>query len=1563
MGVGKAAASSWNVLDLVVVVMGFVNIFAPSNLTGIRTIRALRPLRAVNKVKGMKVLVTTMLGSLPMLLDVFVLCAFAYFMFGIVAVQLFAGVLQLRCGAPDVSSAHITTGADGSSLLLNVTYTVPEEEAGDMCSGPLSSEVTWLVVNGTPVAQAGRTYGGRACDDGLFCTQYGNPADGLVSYDNILWAWLTIFQHITMSSWSDVMYEIGDAVSFWTWIFYIAIIIFGAFFMVNLALAVLSIHFAADNLQAARERQSKEDARSAAVAGTLSPDPTDVSFEAMGRVVPRKERDGDGPPLELSAFRRAAWRVAVSKGLEYTTATLIVLNTIVMCVNWHLMPTRVEAVTNYINVALTIYFLVELLVKLTAFGFKRYFDDGMNIFDALVVAVSVTELVLAAIPSVSGVGPLSVLRAFRLLRVFRLARHWRELDVIIRGMLKSVTASIMLVLLMLLFLLIASLVGMQLFGYQLTIALSCVCLVLDAPSLDPASTLARVLHYLDWVFVAAFSVEALLKIATFGFAFTGPRAYIRDGWNALDFAIVLVGYALIIVESLGVDAANLKMLRVLRALRVSRGWGALRPLRAANRFAGLRVVVNTLFAVLPSMLNVALVCMLFYVIFAILSVNLFKGELYGCVDRGSGERLDPDYVLPPGEVLTRGWCEAGTRPINASAYHTSRNISMPAYDITVEWVNPIANFDNPGVAAFTLFQVATLSGWVDVAFSAVDSTHVDQQPVWNHNPLVILFFVFFIIVCAFCVLNLFIGVTLEKFHELQAESRSAGILLTPQQRTWVGMQKLLLRVGVQRRPPVPRSRLRRLLHRVATSKGFEWLVVVVIVANVVFMAMVHTDMSSMWQGIMSFSNLVFTSLFVLEAALKIAAWGGFYFRDAWNCFDFFVVLASVTSVALDFSNTRNLSFMPALRVLRIVRVFRLIRSAEGMRKLMATLVTSLPALANVGGVMLLFFFIYAIIGVNLFAGIKYGENLDRHANFDSFVSAMLLLFRMLTGEGWDGVMQDCMVTRGCVLVTADALSPATNTTLPAGSYLDPHDPLLSGVPAAALDNQCPISAAAAVIYFPTFVVLCTLILLQLVIAVLLDNLTEADADHGLPVSKAALDSFVAVWGLLDGEGRGLLHASQLPQLLLLTEPPLGTKGLPGYREATQAMVFRVDVPMYGNNTVSFTEVLHALAGRVCGAELPDVAEEEVYARLAARLPRGARHGAYTAAHFHAADAVRAAIRGFLLRRGLCAELGGPISKRQLVKMEGNRIASLSSVILRTAASDSGPPGQGRRHEGGGGGARGGFAAGGGFGGQGREHEDDGFDEDGGFGTGGGYEASGGFGAVAGMRVHSNMLFNGRRLGDVRGELSAGGARHAGVVLPALRFGAVGVAPEGIVPPSLQHRTNAVAASSGGSGIGRGGRGAAVLPPRASGTAAGSGAGPQPGLAAAEARVPAGPAGAPPVARVPLPAALAHGGPPPAQLLPQSAEGGPGVGAQLLSWQGGAAGMPRSPTDSAPPRPPSASAAQQRAHPDGADPAAGVEWERPLSPTDDPPPTVVHVAPVQEAQPSQPPVRYMRVPRE
>ncbi|GFR46010.1 hypothetical protein Agub_g7488 [Astrephomene gubernaculifera] len=1719
---GTYLRDGWNVLDFVVVGMAYVNLFTPNNLTGIRTIRALRPLRTVSHIRGMKVLVNTLLKSLPMLLDVFVLCAFTFFMFGIIAVQLFSGVLRYRCGEPDFTWAYNVTGADGQVMLRNVSYVVPDDQTEDACSGPLSSEAVWYLVDGTPTAQEGSGYGGRVCDDGMYCTLYGNPAGGLVSYDHILWAWLTIFQHITMSSWTDVMYTTMDAVSFWVWLFYVGLIIFGAFFMVNLALAVLTLNFSADNLAEEQEKQKAAEKEqqwgtgetNGGAGGGRSPAAPIKLHKPADLPTAEEEAAASGPPSHYNAVRRAAWHVAVSKQLEYTTAALIVANTAIMCINWHGMPTNIEQATNYTNYGFTIYFLLELIVKLTAFGFRKYFRDGMNIFDALVVLVSTVELIIDIIPSIAGVGPLSVLRAFRLLRVFRLARSWRDLNVIILGMFKSVQASIMLVLLMVLFLFIAALVGMQCFGYKfmfcdyvsgaspvcplgmrvwgdcpnhfhcylpcsadqygswvdapgsffndlaycqrfcatqqdadaaaataagnataataagaaatagdceylamvgksqvpranfdgilwalytvfqlltgenwndvmydtmntvsswaslyfvavivignylvfnlfiailldnlhmrieeksteepprrvseangkrgsnkdsavrggadgsrsqrpglpagtaapgrycgdamaweplsaehdnkaglkdeqqqgkgscngdikptligvaaaalkqhhqlqqqyhqqqpllpetpsastaggssqlsvpvanvsfprpvaeslepglpaasvaaatasvaigaaeaagqedssrpssactpnlgksnalprlmvqfaglpriatptkttmandaaaaagpdsvansssflpqmsqpdmspqlsvgrirrkesksfletmrsrlqtdpdwttiegrslmlmtkhsglrkraarlvhnrhfdqailVLIAASCVCLVLDAPDLDRHSRLARALHIMDYAFTGAFTLEAILKIITFGFAFTGKHAYIRSGWNVLDFLIVLLGYALIIVEVVGVtNTGNLKVLRVMRALR------ALRPLRAANRFDGLRVVVKTLFAVLPSMFNVALVCVLFYVIFAILSVNLFKGKLYSCVDADSGERLDPEYLLAPGQTLTRQWCEAGSVTITNSAHTAALNVTLPEYNISTAWINPTANFDNVGIAMLTLFQVATMSLWVDITFTAVDATEVDEQPIWNHNPAVITFFVFFIVVCTFFVLNLFIGVTLDKFAELQADQEQGGLLLSPAQQSWVDTQRVLMHTSVQYKPPRPQGRQRAALYDMVTQERFDWLIVAVIVVNVAFMAMVHFNMSGAWQNIMSYSNLAFTVVFAVEAGLKITAFGPLaYLRDKWNCFDFFVVLISAVSVALDFSNTKNLSFMPALRVLRVLRVLRLIRKAQGIQKLMRTLISSLPALANVGGVMLLFFFIYAVIGVNLFAGMKQGENLSRHANFNNMGSAMLLLFRMITGESWDGIMQDCMVTHGCVLLLSDTVSPSTGAPLAAGSYLDPGDPALAGLPEEAVDNQCAISPAAAVIYFPTFVILCGFVLLQLVIAVLIENLTQVNEAAEIPVPKNALDSFIEAWSEQDALGRGMLHASQLPLVLAMTEPPLGTHGADSTL-ATQRMLFGLDIPIYKGNKVSYIEVLHALAGSVCYAALPEPAVDKVHRELSKRLPPDDPHQRFSAAHYYAAVLVRAAIKGFLVRHAYRQQL-------------------------------------------------------------------------------------------------------------------------------------------------------------------------------------------------------------------------------------------------------------------------------------------------------------------------------------
>jgi len=126
-------------------------------------------------------------------------------------------------------------------------------------------------------------------------------------------------------------------------------------------------------------------------------------------------------------------------------------------------------------------------------------------------------------------------------------------------------------------------------------------------------------------------------------------------------------------------------------------------------------------------------------------------------------------------------------------------------------------------------------------------------------------------------------------------------------------------------------------------------------------------------------------------------------------------VVSIIGVAVDMGTPSDLEFLPLLRVLRVARIFRLIPKARGLRTLLETLVSSLPALGNIAAVLCLFFFIYAVIGMNLFGMMKYGQYLTRYANFSNVGIALLTLFRMITGENWDGLMQDCMTTTRCVL--------------------------------------------------------------------------------------------------------------------------------------------------------------------------------------------------------------------------------------------------------------------------------------------------------------------------------------------------------------------------------------------------------------------------------------------------------------------------------------------------------------------------------------------------------------------
>lgn len=149
--------------------------------------------------------------------------------------------------------------------------------------------------------------------------------------------------------------------------------------------------------------------------------------------------------------------------------------------------------------------------------------------------------------------------------------------------------------------------------------ISSVLLALDNPLADPQSTIVEVLYYTDFFFTAIFTIEALLKIIAKGFLFNGSSSYARNGWDIIDFLVVVFS-----IISLSITSAKFKIVKIIRLLRV------MRPLRVISRNKGLKIGIQALIRSIPKIFNVLVISLLFFIIFSIIGVNYFKGSFYDC---------------------------------------------------------------------------------------------------------------------------------------------------------------------------------------------------------------------------------------------------------------------------------------------------------------------------------------------------------------------------------------------------------------------------------------------------------------------------------------------------------------------------------------------------------------------------------------------------------------------------------------------------------------------------------------------------------------------------------------------------------------------------------------------------------------------------------------------------------------------------------------------------------------------------------------------------------------------
>uniref|UniRef100_A0A8D3ATW1 Voltage-dependent L-type calcium channel subunit alpha n=1 Tax=Scophthalmus maximus TaxID=52904 RepID=A0A8D3ATW1_SCOMX len=1279
--------NGWNLLDFVIVIVGLFSVVLETmthksgeqatthhmpgkpgglDVKALRAFRVLRPLRLVSGVPSLQIVLNSIMKAMVPLLHIALLVLFVIIIYAIIGLELFIGRMHKTC------------------------YSIATDN----------------YVEDDPVPCAFAGHGRQCAVNGSECRgRWDGPNGGITNFDNFFFAMLTVFQCITMEGWTDVLYWMNDAIGFeLPWVYFVSLVIFGSFFVLNLVLGVLSGEFSKErekakargDFQKLREKQQMEED----LCGYM---------DWITQAEDMDELDEDGNPLQLyctclsvslsvclSASLPASetgsentenideehtnccqsccrtlrrWnrvcrrncRTAVKSVTFYWLVLLLVfLNTSLSASEHYNQPDWLTQVQDIANKVLLSLFTVEMLLKMYSLGLAHYFVAFFNRFDCFVVCGGIMETILVELGIMPPLG-ISVLRCVRLLRIFKVTRHWTALSNLVASLLNSMKSIASLLLLLFLFLIIFALLGMQLFGgkfnfdetqtkrstfdafpqalltcFQIltgedwnvvmydgimayggpvfpgmivcvyfvilficgnyillnvflaiavdnlaggdgddkkkelnkvfmssrgqqmitsavflsvsisSIRVAChtlihhhiftnlilVFIILSSCSLaaeDPIrahSFRNNILGYADYAFTSIFTVEILLKMAVHG-AFLHQGSFCRNWFNLLDLLVVSVS-----LVSFFLHSSAISVVKILRVLRV------LRPLRAINRAKGLKHVVQCVFVAIRTIGNIMIVTTLLQFMFACIGVQLFKGKFYRCTDEA---KHTPDQCKGTFVVYKDG------------------DVSHPMVRERL-WLNSDFNFDNVLMGMMALFTVSTFEGWPALLYKAIDANGENSGPIYNYRVEISIFFIVYIIIIAFFMMNIFVGFVIITFRE-QGEQEYKNCELDKNQRQCVYALK-----AQPLKLYIPKNPVQYKFWSIINSTGFEYVMFVLILLNTVTLAVQHYEQSKTFSHIMDILNMVFTGLFTVEMLLKLLALRlrvrksgkpTHYFVDAWNSFDALIVVGSVVDIVVtefsvsdetcDIGEDSSRVSITFFRLFRVMRLVKLLSKGEGIRTLLWTFIKSLQALPYVALLIAMIFFIYAVIGMQTFGKVAMQDltQINRNNNFQTFPQAVLLLFRCATGEAWQEIMLASLPGKRC----------------------DPESDYEPG-------EEFSCGSNIAIVYFISFFMLCAFLIINLFVAVIMDNFDYLTRDWSI-LGPHHLDEFKRIWSEYDPEAKGRIKHLDVVALLRRIQPPLGFGKLCPHRVACKRLV-AMNMPLNSDGMVTFNATLFAL---------------------------------------------------------------------------------------------------------------------------------------------------------------------------------------------------------------------------------------------------------------------------------------------------------------------------------------------------------------------------------------------------
>uniref|UniRef100_A0A8B9HL36 Sodium leak channel, non-selective n=1 Tax=Astyanax mexicanus TaxID=7994 RepID=A0A8B9HL36_ASTMX len=598
---------------------------------------------------------------------------------------------------------------------------------------------------------------------------------------------------------------------------------------------------------------------------------------------------------------------------------------------------------------------------------------------------------------------------------------------------------------------------------------SCISMMFESP-------FTRVMHaptlqIAEYVFVIFMSIELNLKIMADGLFFT-PTAVIRDFGGVMDIFIYLV--SLIFLCWLPTDVPPESGAQLLMMLR------CLRPLRIFKLVPQMRKVVREVLKGFKEIFLVSILLLTLMLVFASFGVQLFAGKLAKCNDP---------------TIIHEEDCH-GIFRINVSI---SKNLNLklkpdekkPGFWVPRVWANPRNfNFDNVGNAMLALFEVLSLKGWVevrDVIIHRVDPTH----GIYIH--------VFVFLGCMIG-LTLFVGVVIANFNENKGTA-----LLTVDQRRWEDLKSRLKIAQPLHLPPRPENGgFRAKMYDITQHPFFKRGIAVLVLAQSVLLS-VKWDVGAPLTFPLATMSVVFTFIFVLEVTMKLIAMSpAGYWQSRRNRYDLLVTSLGVIWIILHFALLNAYTYMMGTCVI-VLRFFTICGKHVTLKMLLLTVVVSMYKSFFIIVGMFLLLLCYAFAGVVLFGTVKYGENINRHANFSTAGKAITVLFRIVTGEDWNKIMHDCMVQ-------------------PPSCTPDKH---------RYWETDCG-NYAGALIYFCSFYVIIAYIMLNLLVAIIVENFSlfySTEEDQLLSYND--LRHFQIIWNMVDDKREGVIPTSRVKFLLRL----------------------------------------------------------------------------------------------------------------------------------------------------------------------------------------------------------------------------------------------------------------------------------------------------------------------------------------------------------------------------------------------------------------------------------------------